>query len=154
MKTPQKNLRNEKSRRITEYMISGGAFFWSGYVVLLGINWWLGEEYLWLSTTASYIVGWVCELRFCSATGCFNNPRLAKHQSEVTTRYVIISAVNLALNYVIIEAWVFVRLFLSRVGPFVASGFFSPSGNYFWYKLWVFSRAVFARSNHVSGWLE
>jgi putative flippase GtrA len=134
MKRLKKSQKREV-RRITEYMISGGAFFWSGYVVLLGLNWWLGEEYLWLSTTASYVVGWVVNYAL-QRYWVFNNPRLAKHQSEVTTRYIIISAVNLALNYVIIEVWVSFG-FPIEVGPFVASGFFTI-WNYFWYKLWVF----------------
>ncbi len=122
-------------RRIVEYLISGGAFFWSGYVVLIGLNWLLGPSFLWLSTSASYIVGWVVNY-LLQRYWVFDNPKLAKHQTEVTTRYIIISLVNLVLNYVIIQAWVSFG-YRIELGPFIASGFFTV-WNYAWYKLWVF----------------
>lgn len=134
MKRLKKSQKREV-RRITEYMISGGAFFWSGYVVLLGLNWWLGPDFLWLSTTVSYIVGWVVNY-VLQRYWVFNNPRLAKHQGEVTYRYIVISAINLVLNYLIIKAWVNLG-FPVEVGPFIASGFFTV-WNYLWYKFWVF----------------
>lgn len=122
-------------RRIVEYLISGGAFFWSGYVVLLGLNWQLGPKLLWLSTSASYVVGWLVNY-VLQRYWVFNNPKLAKHQTEVTTRYIAISLVNLLLNYAIIQVWVSVG-FRIELGPFIASGFFTV-WNYLWYKFWVF----------------
>ena len=122
-------------RRIVEYLVSGGAFFWSGYIVLLAMNWWLGVEYLWLSTSVSYIVGWVVNY-ILQRYWVFDNPRLAKHQTEVTERYIFISFVNLFLNFAIIEIWVKQGFYL-ELAPFVASIFFT-AWNYYWYKFWVF----------------
>lgn len=133
-----RKLRKKEKRevkRIVEYLVSGGAFFWSGYVVLVAMNWWLGPWYLWLSTTASYIVGWVVNY-LLQRYWVFENPKLAKHQTEVTSRYLFISFVNLVLNYAIIRAWVNMG-YRVELGPFIASGFFTV-WNYIWYKFWVF----------------
>lgn len=129
-----KNQRRE-AKRVAQYLISGGAFFWSGYVVLLGLNWWLGPHWLWLSTTASYIVGWAVNY-LLQRYWVFDNPSLADHQTKVTTRYIVISLVNLILNYAIIQASVNLG-FRVELGPFIAAGFFT-AWNYFWYKYWVF----------------
>lgn len=122
-------------RRIVEYLISGGAFFWSGYIVLISLNWLLGPDALWLSTSASYVVGWIVNY-LLQRYWVFDNPKLAKHQTEVTERYIIISVVNLGINYLIIKLWVDFG-YRIEIGPFVASGFFTV-WNYLWYKFWVF----------------
>jgi len=122
-------------RRGVEYLVSGGAFFWSGYVVFIGLNMWLGPAYLWISTSASYIVGWIVNY-LLQRYWVFDNPKLAKHETEVTSRYIVISLVNLALNYLIIWYWENLG-FRVELGPFIAAGFFTI-WNYLWYKLWVF----------------
>lgn len=135
MKLRIRKKQKREARRIVEYLVSGGAFFWSGYVVLLGLNWWLGPDYLWLSTSASYVVGWAVNY-FLQRYWVFDNPKLKKHQTQVTYRYIAISAVNLVLNYVIIKIWVSMG-YRVEIGPFLASAFFTV-WNYLWYKLWVF----------------
>lgn len=132
-------------RRIVEYMISGGAFFWSGYVVLVSLNWLLGPDYLWFSTSVSYMVGWAVNY-VLQRYWVFKNPKLAKHQEEVTLRYIVISAVNLGLNYAIIKLWVDFG-YQVELGPFIASGFFTV-WNYLWYKFWVFPEK-FPRKNRT-----
>jgi len=122
-------------KRITEYLVSGGAFFWSGYIVLLALNWWLGPSYLWLSTSVSYLVGWAVNY-LLQRYWVFNNPKLAKHQTEVTSRYVFVSLINLVINYVIIQIWVNIG-YRIEIGPFISSAFFTV-WNYVLYKYYVF----------------
>lgn len=122
-------------KRITEYLVSGGAFFWSGYIVLLALNWWLGPAYLWLSTSVSYLVGWAVNY-LLQRYWVFNNPKLAKHQTEVTSRYIFVSLLNLVINYVIIQVWVNIG-YRIEIGPFISSAFFTV-WNYVLYKYYVF----------------
>jgi len=123
-------------KRVTEYIISGGAFFWTGYIILVALNHKLGPNLLWLSTSISYTVGWIVNY-LLQRYWVFNNPRLEKYQTEVTSRYLIISVVNLILNFVIIEQlWKLFELPV-EISSFVAAGFFTI-WNYLWYKLWVF----------------
>lgn len=122
-------------KRITEYLVSGGAFFWSGYIVLLVLNWWLGPAYLWLSTSVSYVVGWAVNY-LLQRYWVFNNPKLAKHQTQVTSRYIFVSLINLIINYAIIQVWVDLGYRL-EIGPFVSSAFFTV-WNYVLYKYYVF----------------
>jgi putative flippase GtrA len=124
-------------KRITEYIISGGAFFWSGYLVFFlcdRCDRILGFHLFW-STAVSYAVGWTINY-LLQRYWVFDNPKLAKHQTETTTRYLVISFVNLLINYVILESLKRVGI-TPYIGQFVSSGFFTV-WNYLWYKYWVF----------------
>ena len=131
-------------RRITEYLISGGAFFWSGYIAFFafdkGLHW-----SLWWATSVSYLIGWTVNF-LLQRYWVFNNPKLAKHQMEVTGRYIIISLVNLLINYLILQSLKAAGI-TPYIGQFVSSGFFTV-WNYMWYKLWVFP-SKFPRKKHA-----
>ena len=129
-----KKRQQREVKRITEYMISGGAFFWSGYLVFFvidkGLHW-----SLWWATTISYLVGWTINF-LLQRYWVFNNPKLAKHQTEVTGRYLVISLINLLINYWILKGLKTIGV-SPYIGQFVSSGFFTI-WNYIWYKYWVF----------------
>ncbi len=120
--------------RITEYMISGGAYFWTGYLVffvcdqLLGLN-------LWWAKLAANLSGWTVNY-VLQRYWVFNNKRLKKHQTEVTKRYIIITGVNFMLDYLIVAGLKAAGL-TPYLGQFVSAGFFTV-WNYLWYKYWVF----------------
>jgi putative flippase GtrA len=120
--------------RITEYMISGGAYFWTGYLVfficdqLLGLN-------LWWAKLAANLSGWTVNY-VLQRYWVFNNKRLKKHQTEVTKRYIIITGVNFILDYLIVAGLKAAGL-TPYLGQFVSAGFFTV-WNYLWYKYWVF----------------
>ena len=131
-KTKKKSRR--EVTRIVEYMISGGVWFWSGYILIvlldnhIGLFWanFIGNA---VGITLNFLLQryWV-----------FNNPSLAKHRINVTGRYVIYTALNaFLLNYLILYAlkkWFGID---PKISQFIASGFFTI-WNYFWYKFWVF----------------
>ncbi len=124
-------------KRVTEYLISGGAFFWSGYVAFFVVDMVLGWS-LWWATCISYLIGWSINY-LLQRYWVFKNPKLKKHELQVTTRYLIISLVNIPINYAIL--WSLNNAGISPyIGQFVSSGFFT-AWNYFWYKLWVFHQS-------------
>lgn len=129
-----KKKQKQEAKRITEYMISGGAFFWSGYVALYICDKVLGLNLL-AASSISYIVGWVVNY-LLQRYWVFNNPKLAKHQTETTSRYIIISLVNLVINYAILENLKSIGI-TPYIGVFASSAFFTV-WNYLWYKYWVF----------------
>ncbi len=129
-----KKKQEREVKRITEYMVSGGAFFWSGYGAFFVFDRLLGWTLFW-ATSTSYIIGWTVNY-LLQRYWVFNNPKLAHHELEVTERYIFISLVNLVVNYLIIEGLKNMGI-TPYIGQFVSSGFFTM-WNYFWYKHWVF----------------
>lgn len=120
--------------RITEYMISGGAYFWTGYLVfficdqLFGLN-------LWWAKLAANLSGWTVNY-VLQRYWVFNSKHLKKHQTEVTKRYIIITGVNFMLDYLIVAGLKSAGL-TPYIGQFLSAGFFTV-WNYLWYKYWVF----------------
>lgn len=124
----------KEAKRITEYMISGGAYFWSGYVAFFIIDKALGKGFFW-AKSISTVVGWLVNYGL-QRYWVFRNPRLKNHQTEVTHRYVAITLVNFVLDYFIVYGLKLAGL-TPYLGQFVSSAFFTV-WNYLWYKYWVF----------------
>lgn len=120
--------------RIAEYMVSGGAYFWSGYGAFFVADTFLHWN-LWWAKLGANIFGWTINY-LLQRYWVFNNPRLAKHQTEVTERYILMTLVNFVLDYLII--WSLKGAGITPyIGQFVSSGFFTV-WNYLWYRFWVF----------------
>ncbi len=130
-------LRKTQRREITrfvEYMISGGAYFWSGYLMFFVADHLLHWR-LWWAKLAANIFGWTVNYTL-QRYWVFTNSRLKAHQTEVTGRYIVITLVDFGLDYVIVASLKAVGL-TPYLGQFVSAGFFTP-WNYLWYKFWVF----------------
>lgn len=121
-------------RRFTEYMISGGAYFWSGYLVFFVIDMGLHAAFFW-AKSLSTLTGWTVNY-LLQRYWVFNNPKLKKHQTEVTSRYTIITLVDFVLDYFIVYGLKVIGI-SPYIGQFVSSAFFT-GWNYAWYKYWVF----------------
>lgn len=121
-------------KRITEYMISGGAFFWSGYATFFVLDTIIGASFFWAKSLAT-LVGWTVNY-LLQRYWVFRNPRLKKHEAEVTGRYAVITLTNFVLDYLIVYGLKQAGL-TPYIGQFVSSGFFTV-WNYLWYKYWVF----------------
>lgn len=126
--------RNKTIRQIVEYLISGGAYFWSGYVAFFIFYQFLHWSLWWAKITAD-IVGWVVNYAL-QRYWVFNNSSLAKNQVDVTGRYLIITGVDFILDYVIVKVLA-VNGLTPYLGQFVSAGFFTV-WNYLFYKFWVF----------------
>ena len=135
----KRNQKTKKQRRLElirfgEYMISGGAYFWSGYIVFFVCSHFLGWDLWWASLTAN-LTGWTINY-LLQRYWVFNNKRLKHHQTQVTIRYIMITAVNFLLNYLILASLKSVGI-TPYLGQFASAAFFT-GWNYFWYRFWVF----------------
>ncbi|MBI5357834.1 GtrA family protein [Candidatus Saccharibacteria bacterium] len=130
MKLKKKQLKEAK--RFTEYFISGGVWFWSGYLIIvfsyehIGLFWanFIGNA---VGITLNFLLEryWVFKTK--SPTKLF----------IATQRYIIYTALNaFLLNFLILRLLQNVGI-EPAIGQFIASAFFT-FWNYFWYKAWVF----------------
>ena len=120
--------------RITEYLVSGGAYFWTGYLVFFFIDKVIGGSFFWAKSLAT-LFGWTINY-ILQRYWVFNNPNLSKHQTEVTDRYILITLVNFVLDYFIVYRLKVAGL-TPYIGQFVSASFFTV-WNYLFYKYWVF----------------
>lgn len=119
-------------RQIAEYLISGGAYFWTGYFLIVFLTpviglWWANI----IGNTVGVTVNFVLERYWVFET------KRKRQITQVTGRYLLLTGCNFLLNY-------FILLGLQKagipvaVGQFIASGFFTV-WNYLWYRFWVFT---------------
>jgi putative flippase GtrA len=138
---------NHKVRtQFIEYLVSGGVYFWVGYL-LLNYLYYRVHWSLWWATIVSNVIGWSVNFAL-QRYWAFNNKLLAKHQTEVTTRYIIITLVDFLLNYFILYALNLVGI-TPAIGQFISSTFFT-GWNYFWYRFWVFPEKLAKKKKVVT----
>lgn len=129
-----------------QYMISGGAYFWSGYAMFALL--WSGLGWsLWWAKLGANVFGWTVNY-VLQRYWVFNNASLKGHQTEVTARYIIITLVDFVLDYLIIAGLRLMGI-SPYIGQFISSGFFTV-WNYFWYRFWVFPEKLARRKPKVS----
>lgn len=123
--------------RFSEYMVGGGAQFWSGYAAfalfdaVLSVSFWPAKSLAYfLGVTVNYVLQrfWV-----------FGQKRITKKQIETTAgRFYALMLVNFALDLAIVGGLRELGL-TPYIGQFVSAGFFTV-WNYLLFKLWVFAR--------------
>jgi putative flippase GtrA len=129
-----------------EYMVSGGVYFWVGYL-LLNYLYYAQHWSLWWSTILSNVVGWSVNF-ILQRYWAFNNQALKKHQTEVTAKYTFITLVDFALNYVILYGLNAIGI-TPAIGQFISSGFFTV-WNYLWYRFWVFPEKIASKKKIIT----
>lgn len=133
-KRQQTNRNGREVVRAAEYLVSGGAFFWSGYAAFFICDQLFHMNLWWAKLTAN-LVGWVINY-LLQRYWVFNNPHLQKHQTEVTERYIALTVFNFLVDYLIVSN--LKNLGVSPyIGQFFSAGFFT-GWNYLWYRFWVF----------------
>jgi putative flippase GtrA len=120
--------------RIAEYFVSGGAYFWSGYVVFALCDKGLGLN-LWWAKLAANVCGWTINY-LLQRYWVFASKTLNRHQTEVSGRYIFITLVDFVMDYLIVAGLKSAGL-TPYLGQFVSAGFFT-FWNYLWYRFWVF----------------
>lgn len=120
--------------QFVEYMISGGAYFWTGYLIFFAADKGLHLS-LWWAKLAANIVGWTINY-LLQRYWVFKNPQLKDHLAKTSARYIFITLVDFVLDYLIVAMLKSVGL-TPYLGQFVSAGFFTI-WNYFWYRFWVF----------------
>ncbi len=143
-KKPQpkrRSLLQTDGKRFVEYLVSGGAYFWAGYLIFFlcdrGLHW-----NLWWAKLSANVFGWTVNY-LLQRFWVFRNSSLAKHRTEVTGRYVFITLVDFVLDYLIVRE---LKIFgiTPYIGQFISSGFFTM-WNYLWYRNWVFANRMHRR---------
>lgn len=120
--------------QFVEYMISGGAYFWSGYALFAYL--WSGLHWsLWWAKLSANIFGWTVNF-ILQRFWVFRSSHFKGHMSEVTGRYIFITLVDFVLDYFIVAGLRVIGI-TPYIGQFVSSGFFTI-WNYLWYRFWVF----------------
>lgn len=135
-------MKTNKNRRLliqaAEYLVSGGAYFWSGYALFAylyyEINW-----SLWWATIISNSFGWTVNF-LLQRYWVFRNPHLKGKLALVSGRYVFITLVDFGLTYLILY-WLRNMGITPAIGQFISAGFFTV-WNYFWYRYWVFPQRL------------
>ncbi len=120
--------------RIAEYLFSGGAYFWTGYLVFLGIDKGLHGSFFW-AKSLSTLTGWLVNYGLQRYL-VFKNNKLKEHQTEVNIRYAVITLIDFVLDYFIVF-WLKGIGITPYIGQFASAGFFTI-WNYLWYRFWVF----------------
>lgn len=134
-------------RQFVEYLISGGVYFWSGYLAFFLLDKGLHADLFWAKTGAN-VIGWTINY-LLQRFWVFRNPALAKHRTEVTFRYAVITLVDFLLDYLIVAGLKQAGL-TPYLGQFVSAGFFT-FWNYLWYRLWVFTNRVHRKPRKKRG---
>ncbi|MFO0882186.1 MAG: GtrA family protein [Candidatus Saccharimonadales bacterium] len=116
---------------ISEYLVAGGAWFWSGYFIIVFLTPIIG---LWWANLIGNAVG--LTLNFILERYWVFEGGKKRKVTEVSSRYIILTAVNFFLNYFILKGLLSVGINVA-IGQFVSAGFFTI-WNYFWYRFWVF----------------
>lgn len=128
---------NKKQRkeltRFGEYMVGGGVWFWSGYIIIVVLT--ANDVSLFWANFAGNAVGitlnFIIERYWAFKTSRPTNIAVA------TWRYIIYTVLNaFVLNYLILKGLRSVGI-EPAIGQFIAAGFFTI-WNYIWYKAWVF----------------
>jgi len=147
MKSKQKakKLRTE-IKRLVAYAITGGAWFWSGYLTFAISYEVLGWSLFWAKLAANLVgitINFILERIWV-----FDRGRRNKKLTVVTERYFTLTVINLFIDYLIVRGLQEYFGLSPYIGQFVSAGFFF-GWNYLWYKYWVFAAARKARKGYA-----
>ncbi len=127
--------------QFTEYMITGGVWFWSGYILIVVLDGPLIDKYgeklgLFIANFIGNAVGITLNF-FLQRYWVFRTKRSEKI-AFTASRYIIYTLLNaFLLNFLILYVLREYAGIDPKIGQFIASGFFTV-WNYLWYKYWVF----------------
>lgn len=149
-----KKLKKKQKReliRFGEYLVGGGVWFWSGYLIIVGLDgWWSPFDSENLDLLIINFIG--------NAVGITLNFLIARYWvfktskpsklGVATKRYIVYTALNaFLLNFLILRGLKEFGI-EPEIGQFIASAFFTI-WNYYWYKAWVFKgRERVRRTRH------
>lgn len=135
--TAKKSSKDKKTRKLivqfAEYLVGGGVWFWSGYIIIVAFDDVIG---LFMANLIGNAVG--ITLNFILQRYWVFRTKKSDKIAFTATRYIIYTALNaFLLNYLILYGLREYAGLKPEIGQFIASAFFT-FWNYFWYKVWVF----------------
>ncbi len=133
MATKTKKHTKNEIWRFAEYMVSGGAWFWSGYILIVLLDNHIG---LFLANLVGNAVGITINF-LLQRYWVFSKNKDSAQLGASAKRYVVYTVLNaFLLNYLILLGLQNVGI-KPEFGQFIAAGFFT-GWNYFWYKVYIF----------------
>lgn len=128
-----KKSQQKKLNQIGEYLVGGGVWFWSGYIIIVFLS---GRISLFWANFIGNAVG--LTLNFIIERYWVFKANRPTTLFMATKRYIIYTLLNaFMLNYFILAVLKNQYDIPVKYGQFFAAGFFTV-WNYFWYKYWVF----------------
>ncbi len=128
----QKSLKDTVWQMIA-YAASGGAYFWTGYLLFFLFDKGLGFNFAFskiVSTATGLTVNFLL-LRYWAF-----NSKEKDALRKAPGRYLVLTAANFVIDYVLV--WGLRNSGVTPyIGQFISSGFFT-AWNYFWYRFWVY----------------
>jgi putative flippase GtrA len=119
--------------QFAEYMVSGGVWFWSGYIIIVTLDDYIG---LFWANLIGNAVG--ITLNFLINRYWVFRTKKRTDKGATAWRYIIYTGLNaFLLNYLILHGLEEGLGIDPAIGQFIASAFFTV-WNFVWYKLWVF----------------
>lgn len=134
----QKKSNQKEFKRIAEYLVSGGAQFWSGYGAFALFDL-VFKLPFWPNRVLSYGVGVVVNF-YLQRYWVFGKKRLSKKQLQQSAeKYYGLMFTNFLLDLAIVGGLYELAGVSPYIGQFVSAGFFTVY-NYLLFKFWVFKR--------------
>jgi putative flippase GtrA len=135
MKLKAKQIREVK--RFGEYMVGGGAQFWSGYAAFALLDQVIGMSF-WPAKSLAYFLG-VSVNFILERFWVFGQKRITRQQIQTTaSRFYTLMFLNFLIDLGIVGGLRELGL-TPYLGQFVSAGFFTV-WNWVLFKLWVFAR--------------
>jgi putative flippase GtrA len=128
--------RKTLKKQLIEYMVAGGAFFWSGYIAfavfdsLFHLPLFVAKQ---LANLIGLTINYVLEDQWVFKKGKSKRP----YDKRRTGRYVVITIINFGIDYLIVLGLKDIGI-TPYLGQFASAGFFTI-WNFVWYKYWVFA---------------
>lgn len=123
--------------QLIEYLVAGGAFFWSGYfsfALFYSVFGWP----LFIAKQSANLIGLLVNYVLEDQWVFKHNKSKKTYDRRRTGRYVVITLINFGIDYLIV-AELKQRGISPYIGQFVSAAFFTV-WNFVWYKYWVFAQ--------------
>ena len=131
-----KHKTKKELKRIAEYMVSGGAQFWSGYAAFAVFDL-IFRIPFWPNRVMSYAVGVIVNF-YLQRYWVFGKKKLSKKQVHTSAeKYYTLMFTNFLLDLAIVGGLYELAGVSPYIGQFVSAGFFTVY-NYLLFKFWVF----------------
>jgi len=124
-------------KQIVEYLVAGGAFFWSGYISFAILDGIFGLP-LFVAKQTANVIGLIVNYILEDQWVFKKRKSRIDYDRRRTSRYVAITIVNFAIDYLIVATLKDAGI-TPYIGQFVSAGFFTV-WNFIWYKYWVFAQ--------------
>lgn len=123
--------------QFTQYMISGGAWFWVGYGAFAALDLVFGVAF-WPAKISSYFIGASVNFLLQRFWVFRQKKKSGKDLGNAAKRYYSLMTANFILDQAIVGGLREIGI-TPYIGQFVASGFFTV-WNWLWYSMWVFKK--------------